>query len=72
MSRLIRLTNKPSDNFFAETLAQGPRPPGGGRGHHGARRARSPPASRAAWARGRGSWTARASRAATAPRPTAS
>ena len=40
MARLIRLTNKPSDNFFAETLLKDLAHQAGGRGHHRARRPR--------------------------------
>ena len=72
MSRLIRLTNKPSDNFFAEMLLKDLAHQAGGGGHHRPRRGASPPASPAASAPGRGSWTARASPAATAPRRSAS
>ena len=39
MERLIRLTNKPSDNFFAETLLKDLAHQTGGRRHHRRRRA---------------------------------
>ena len=66
---LIRLTNKPSDNFFAETLLKDLAHQAGGVGTT-ARGARDRhPLRPHASARARGSWTARASRAATAPRP---
>ena len=72
MSRLIRLTNKPSDNFFAEMLLKDlAHQAGGGRAPRRAARA-SPPVSPAAWAPARGSWTARGWPAATAPRRSAS
>ena len=72
MERLLRLTNKQSDNFFAETLLKDLAHLNGAVGTTQRRRARGHRASRAAWARGRGSWTAPAWRAATAPRRTAS
>ena len=73
MSRLIRLTNKPSDNFFAEMLAQGPRAPGrtGAAPPPAARGSSASPRSRARHPAPRSS-TAQASRAATAPRRRAS
>ena len=72
MERIVKLINKPSDNFFAEMLAKDIAMQANGRGHHlGGRRADRrlrPPARRPA----RGSWTAPACRAATGPRRTAS
>ena len=68
MERLIRLTNKSSDNFFAEMLlkdladqAGGPAPPPRARG--------SPPPTHALWGRAPRSWTDRGSHKATAPPP---
>ena len=54
MERLIvRITNKPSDNFFAEMLAEGRSPSRrGGTRHHARRRANRPPASPAGSAPG--------------------
>ncbi len=68
MARLVALTNKPSDNFFAEMLAQGPRAAGQRPRHHHRRRAPGRRLRRAGSARAPRSPTARASRAATAPR----
>ena len=68
MERLIRLTNKPSDNFFAETLLKDLAHLAGGVGHHRRAARGSRRRTRAGWARAPRSSTAPASRAATAPR----
>ena len=68
MERLIELTNKPSDNFFAEMLLKDLALQANGRGttRGGARLAAG--YARGAWARACGWSTARDSRAATGPR----
>ena len=77
MARLIRLTNKPSDNFFAETLAEGPRarrPAGAAPRRGGARLAaalRPPARRRGATARRRLGPLARQPRLAVQHRPAA-
>ena len=63
---LIRLTNQPSDNFFAEMLLKGLGTAGGRGTSRGWRRVAARSAS---WAPRASSWTGPASRAATAPRP---
>ena len=64
----MRITNKPSDNFFAEMLLKDLALQASGRGTTAAGGAARRPASPAGSGRARGSWTAPASRAATAPR----
>ena len=71
MARLVKLTNKASDNFFAEMLSKDLALQARGRGHHRRAAHGSPPPSPGGSGAGPGSWTARGSRAATGPRPTA-
>ena len=72
MARLAALTNKPSDNFFAEMLVKDLAAAGRRTRHHRGRRAAGGRRSPGGSAAGPAGWpTARASRAPTAPRPTA-